>query len=239
MNLILQNGLHKGYATYWNAYNQEVYSNGAIEMGAIKFGDEKISVDNSIVDSSTYTDSNEPSFLLVTYDEKEEYGEKIIEILGEPLYRLYEENVFTPYATNTWNNDFYIYVYDHDIIQQIADDFVDNELTTKDMLYNADCTTTDDGIEMKPSGVVRGPCSAIEKGTYTVEFMVDNISETSCFIQSYAHADSLTYTLIDSGDDYMTYEMVIDDYIDDIQFYTVNETSNSILWKKILVNKEK
>lgn len=240
-NYLLQTGAKKGYGSYLNAYVQEIYSDGELEMGAIKFLDDKIAIYTNTVDSSTYIDSGDNTFLLLTSEENEKYRDLMLQTLGEPIKSFYMEDVYLPVQTDSVYIDYYIYLYDHDIIQNIADFFIDGELTVKDMMYNGACALNEDGdkITITNGGIVHGPYCSIEKGIYEVTFVGDNIQYSDCYAYSESHPDSYSYELEEKEDGNMKFELNIGDYIDDIQFYTINQTDNDVVWEKVIVNKIK
>ncbi len=95
-------GLEKGYATYWNAYNNEVYSDMKIEFGAVNLVSGEISPFYWLVDSDVYEDDSKETFLMLTTAEKESLDFNIISTFGMPIEELNY-------------GDYNILVFDHDI----------------------------------------------------------------------------------------------------------------------------
>lgn len=95
-------GLKKGYATYWNAYNNEVYSDMEVKFGAINIVVGGISPFYWLVDSEVYEVDNTETFLMLTNAEKESLDFNIISTFGVPVEELNY-------------GDYNIWVFDHDI----------------------------------------------------------------------------------------------------------------------------
>ena len=97
-------GCKKGYATYWNAYSNEIYCDLNIRFGGIKFDGNKITPHYWLVDSDVFNYSNnEPSFLLLDCNQMDYTKDNNIEkIYGKP-------NRILTYLGYT------IYVFDYDI----------------------------------------------------------------------------------------------------------------------------
>lgn len=104
--ILLESGLTKGYATYWNAYENEVYSDLQIKMGAISIKKDLMLPYKWLVDSEIFIPEDMNTFLLLSEEENQMMARNLEDIFGEPLYSF-------------MNKEMYIYVYDHDIIKDI------------------------------------------------------------------------------------------------------------------------
>lgn len=167
----------KGYATYWNAYTNEVYSNLDIRFGAVNFEGNELTPFYWLVDSDVYDyTENKPSFLLL--DEKETgyaASESFQRIFGKPGKILTYEN-------------YTAFLFDYDIAQvfkgneswskvlsgKMLDEFA--EITTRDINFIDEISFIDEKgfLVSKSSGVLAyGPYSQITKGRYCVKVLYD------------------------------------------------------------------
>ncbi|MCI8891516.1 MAG: hypothetical protein HFH34_09275 [Eubacterium sp.] len=97
---------YKGYATFWNAYVYEIYSNLKLRFAAVDYPD---GVHNGtakrwLVDTEKYIVENTGSFLLLSEKENEILGEKL-----EEVYGITEERFVL--------NKMYVYVWNYDIAE--------------------------------------------------------------------------------------------------------------------------
>lgn len=103
--VLIDKNISKGYATYWNAYNNQLYSDMQITYGGINLFDNQIQSYKWLVDSEVFEPVQGDSFLLLTKEEDQQYKETVEKILGE-----YKERLKI--------NDRIIYIYDYDIVQK-------------------------------------------------------------------------------------------------------------------------
>lgn len=87
---LVEQGITKGYASYWNAYSTQLYSDLQLQMGGILVSPENISCYRCLVDSQVFEPQDSPSFLLLTQDEYSTL-ENVLPTFGEPCNR-YELN---------------------------------------------------------------------------------------------------------------------------------------------------
>lgn len=99
-------GLEKGYATYWNAYTNEVYSDLQLRMGGIYVNKRGISLHKWLVDQDIYQIEETNTFLLLSAKENKVISRKLPDLYGNPVQKFMLD-------------DMYIYVFDHDIIENI------------------------------------------------------------------------------------------------------------------------
>ncbi|MCI6913971.1 MAG: hypothetical protein MR799_00560 [Lachnospiraceae bacterium] len=104
--VLVQHGLHKGYASYWNAYNTEIYSDMQLEM--VSFGAEVPAYPVNgefrwLVDNNRFNDDKTKTFLMLTEEENELLENQISTTFGNP------SEIFTI-------NNKYVYVWDYDIV---------------------------------------------------------------------------------------------------------------------------
>lgn len=99
---LMSRGLTKGYASYWNAYNNEIYSDLGIKYGGIQIYPEGMLPFYWLVDSDTFTPEDKKTFLMLSEEEKAVINDKLFEICGNPI----DEFVL---------NNMHVFVFDHDI----------------------------------------------------------------------------------------------------------------------------
>ncbi len=101
-----EHGLYKGYASYWNSYKYDVYSDFELNINALVIEQNKIEIFPWLVDYENYQTSNEPTFLMLNSYENGINGEYLQGWFGDPI-EVFELQGYV------------VYVYDYDIIQNI------------------------------------------------------------------------------------------------------------------------
>lgn len=81
---LINKGLRKGYASYWNAYTNEVYSDLQLQIGGINVYENSIAPYYWLVDSEVFQVEDESTFLLLSQEEKDTLGGNISGLFGEP-----------------------------------------------------------------------------------------------------------------------------------------------------------
>lgn len=102
---LLEHGLTKGYATYWNAYCNEVYSDFRISFGGINLTESGIEPHLWLVDSDVYKKEDTHTFLLLTSVENDWYIARGQYFFEKPI-------------DSFIINDMYVHVFDYDIIPE-------------------------------------------------------------------------------------------------------------------------
>ena len=95
----------KGYATYWNAYCNEVYSDFRISFGGINLTESGIEPHLWLVDSDVYKKEDTHTFLLLTSVENDWYIARGQYFFEKPI-------------DSFIINDMYVHVFDYDIIPE-------------------------------------------------------------------------------------------------------------------------
>lgn len=106
---LIEHNLYYGYATYWNAYTNVIYSNFEVQIGGINIDANGISPYGWLVSEEWLNPENdyEETFLLLSGDEERIVKDSSIEdVLGKPY------KVFDIDQTN-----YVVYVYDYNIMQ--------------------------------------------------------------------------------------------------------------------------
>lgn len=100
-------GLNKGYATYWNAYNNQIYSDSHIIFGGIYLQEDAVTPMLWLVDGKVFEKEEKNSFLLLTQSENENLSKEVSSKI--------HDNAIDIYA----NDKYVVYIYDYDIKGQI------------------------------------------------------------------------------------------------------------------------
>lgn len=101
---IEERGLTKGYATYWNAYANELYSDMRISFGAVEFIEETIEPYDWLVDNKVYEKTDGESFLMLTDYEIENENQAAVEKVKECCIDQFRVG-----------DEYTVYVFDYDI----------------------------------------------------------------------------------------------------------------------------
>lgn len=102
-NFLKENNLTKGYATYWNAYETQIYSNSEVELGGIEIDKDGLTPFYWLVDDSVYEPVDSNTFLLLTAEEHDALKFNLVSKFGAPIQELR-------------CGDSYIIVFNYDIV---------------------------------------------------------------------------------------------------------------------------
>lgn len=104
---LIDRGLEKGYASYWNAYTNEVYSDLKVKYAGVSLSETAIASYKWLVDNDAYEDEQRNTFLLLDEAENQQLQSSIDKICGVPI-------------DNFVLNGMYVYVFDHDLARDIC-----------------------------------------------------------------------------------------------------------------------
>lgn len=217
---LMDMGLTKGYASYWHAYNNEIYADLGIEYGAIEFDNGKIYEYDWLVDSNIYKPQGERTFLIL-----EPFEEQLIAFDLQERFGQIQDS-FSQDGLN-------IYVFDHDI----ASYFYHKGIYEALELLNMNNVTYEDGnYIIYPGGIVFGPADTIKKGRYRVLFLGDNMTEADCDIYSNTALYAISYKELSKDDNTIETDVTITEDINDIEFRMFNRTDNqTITLEKVII----
>ncbi len=223
---LIERNLDKGYATYWNAYKNEVFSDLSIRYGGINIiNDRKIVPFMWLVDADVFIPGNKPTFLLLDEKENITLSESIPLIFGEPEEMVYESGQ-------------YVYIFDHDIAFNMYS-LADGVLKPIE-LYTNDVVIIENGECILPSGAcVYGPYERLGAGEYEVTFSGDHLDQAYCDVQSVRSPEALSYSeTVRSGEE-VVYDLILTEDVNDIEFRTFNRDSETpIILKQIEIRKK-
>lgn len=202
---LLDRGMTKGYASYWNAYKNEVYSDLQIRFGAISIGENTISPFKWLVDNQAFAPEDTDTFLLLTDEE----NQQIIENL---------ENLIAQAVDYFVVNKMHVYIFDFDIAEEFSNGLEDGILRSHEMLYTENVVLTEKGMETPSNGAVFGPYTTIEQGEYTVVFEGSDLTNCTFDACSGRSPDAVSYEVISAADTEYTMQVVILEPVSDIEF---------------------
>lgn len=160
-NIIKSHNVNKGYAQFWNAYENSVYSNFDISYGAVNFYDVRLEAYPWLVDSNVFRPEDKNTFLIMTEEELELVGPNLEIICGTPLESFLLD-------------DKWIYIFDHDIAADFRNDFEDGILKPNEIRTEGTVEVTHDNVTI----IGDGSCFAyilFEPGEYEIKFVGENM----------------------------------------------------------------
>ncbi len=104
--ILIDHNLTKGYASFWNAYTNMIYSDLKLEMGGVLVREESITPFRWLVDADIFEAEDTSTFLLLSEEEKELISSNINDWFGSSVEEFVLDNM-------------YVYVYDYDIVSNI------------------------------------------------------------------------------------------------------------------------
>lgn len=105
-NVILEHNLNKGYATYWNAYTNEVYSNLQVRFGGLQIDDGAVKSFDWLVDGDVFEPQDGiNTFIALTYEE----------IQTVPDIAVQFGNLIDEFDVG----ELHVFVYDYDIAEKL------------------------------------------------------------------------------------------------------------------------
>ncbi|MBQ9537640.1 MAG: hypothetical protein IJU95_00070 [Treponema sp.] len=179
---LLATGAHKGYASFWNAYKNEVYSDLAIRFGAIYFERDRIEPNLCLVDSTVFDfTSNEPTFLLLSDDQlhyvqkdsfKEEYGapKQILPLGGLTAY-IYDYDIGRNFRKTGMISRLFL--------QEPSDKGL--FIPTTELCLGTDTKLTEDGYPISSGKqlLTYGPYVSASPGSYEIKVLYEFIGNDS------------------------------------------------------------
>ena len=208
---LINNNLHEGYATFWNASSVTVISGNDVKIRAISSDDQRMSMFNWFCKDEWYKE--EAHFVVV--GEGDIYGvtpKNIEKLLGTP-----DRIIVIPEITED------IYVYDKDISAYLFDGLHDGKITPTEW-YGTEPISSDNPNErvISPTGVLWGPYSQADEGTYTITFYGKDLDGLEFDIFSNEKGAISTPTAFDSDTYTTTVTLPCD--VDDLEVRIFNNT---------------
>lgn len=220
---LVDKGITKGYATYWNAYTNEAYSENKISFGAIKPSERKLEKYYWLVDDSAFEKKEGKSCVILTRKENKLYGDAVYIQCGEPSDDFIYKNayVYDFYKDRYYRTDLVVYIFDEDVSDTLSDGLRDGVAYVKDMDFNYHGEKTEDAIYFGSGGLIRGPYSSIEPGNYHVIVEGANLYLCDFDIVSQENQDGIEYTEPISSNR-IECDLTISKPLDDLEFRIYN-----------------
>ena len=76
--------------------------------------------------------------------------------------------------------------------------------------------------------MIHGPYKKIAPGKYTVVYNGRNLGDCGVDVKSEISPDSIEYNIISQDDKEIKLELTIANYVEDIQFYLINDNADSV-----------
>lgn len=241
---LLERGLTKGYASFWNAFSTEVYSDGQIEFAEAHINEGKIVSSYWLVDNSRFEIIDGPTFLMLSEDEYETFGESILGTFGEEKEMFIIEDAYMYAESNSGNGfdytNLYVMVFDYDIGSNILNGIHDGIITPNELFFNWYGTRLEDGsFVLSKDGIVQGPYSDIDSGEYLVTFEGANLAAATIGVRTSENEDNLLYLEgIGNTESSVTCKLYVSKRVENAEFIVVNSTDEEVILKDILVEKQ-
>ena len=235
-----EHGLTKGYGGFWTAYNNELYSNGELEIGAIRFGDDYFEVYSCLCDNNKFLDDSTQTFIIFTEEEYAQYSETALVLFGPTEQDWVIENVpvYNHYTYQWEDTNIYVWSWAYDIATRLNNGVLDGYLDISELIFNWMGTKTEDSIIMSEGGVVNGPFNTIYAGNYLVTINGDNIDSITYDIKSDTNSDALEYNEVSRTETAIVLNLNVKNSVDDFYFEIENNTSEIITFTGIDVVKQ-
>lgn len=218
--MITEHGLTKGYATYWNAYNNEIYSDFNISYGGIEITDRGFLKYLWLVDSDVFLPTAETSFLMLSEGENQGAMERIVNQFGPPAGEM------------EWNG-YHIYLFDYDIGSKLKEK---NRYTLDEFCVNEAVKREDEQLRITKGGIVFGPAVFIESGEYEACFIGDKLNVCGYDIHSNSAQSGIHFTEEYRSEHEIRVKLSIQYNIGDIELRTWNDSSEEeIILKDVYI----
>lgn len=238
---LIDNGITKAYATYWMGYTNELYSKGKLTVGGVDISQGSFKKQYSNCDDSAYYKKNGKSCLFLSEEEVAQLisslGDNFADrTVGEPVDVLTFEG---PYLQELYGTEkIYAYVYDEDICDKLTDGLRDGKLIPTEMDYNMVGSRTDESIYLTQGGMVHGPYARISPGSYLVNIEGKDIKNCKTDVVSFNNPDAIEFEVTSQTEDEITIDLEISNYVDDIQFYLINEEDITVEFHDIIIDEK-
>lgn len=218
--MITEHGLTKGYATYWNAYSNEIYSDFNISYGGIEITDRGFLKYYWLVDSDVFLPTAKTSFLMLSEGENQGTADRIVNQFGSPFGELERDG-------------YHVYLFDYDIGSKLKEK---NRYMLDEFYANEAVIREEEQLRIGEGGIVFGPAVFIESGEYEVCFVGDNLNSCGYDIHSNMAQNGICYTEEFKSEHEIRVRLSIQYNIGDIEFRTWNDSSDEeIILKDVYI----
>lgn len=168
-NELLKHGLSKGYSSYWNAYNNNLYSNYKLKISALAISEDTLEPYKWLNNISWFEENkNIKTFLLLTEEENKMILPKLEIRFGKPIDKFII-------------NKFHVYIFNYDIIKNIGtrDIVKDKRVPLWEMKYKGNVEFKDNSFFIRPGAVIFGPYAKLNRGNYTLVIHGENLDKAN------------------------------------------------------------
>lgn len=216
-----ENQLKNGYASFWNASSTTVLSNEEVNVRAILGQPGRMQMMNWFCKNSWYL---EPANFVVT-EENDMYGvteENIIQILGIPNKQID-------------CGKFQILVYDFDITGFLYNGLSDGVITASEWFGNENTTAQGHEKIVLQNGMLYGPYVGLKSGKYDAVLCGKNLQFAEYDIFSVTHGMIRERTQIDAINDYeFSFELL--NATSDFEIRIYNSNDEIVVIDKLIIN---
>ncbi|MCR5215697.1 MAG: hypothetical protein K6C69_02050 [Lachnospiraceae bacterium] len=230
---LVDRGVTKAYATYWNAYNNAVYSNLQIQYGALSLWGNKLSPYLWLVDSRVYyPQENQKSALILSVYEKGIHS-FLDEQWGEPV-EAYQRN------------GLYVYIYDHDLMYDIPNVFLDGYLGPCEMMggrkepENGPENGLENGLgkdrrvtEIAGGEILASMTFTLEPGAYEFAFQGQDFGDCEFRMMNVSEEDSYEFVEVSRSEREVRYHLTVRNVLIDCGFGVYNPGAEPVQLEKI------
>ena len=209
MQALVDDGLTKGYATYWNAYDNQVYSDLRIRFGAVNIGQAAIARFPWLVDGDVFAPSEGETFLLLNEPERQVLEPDIPAMFGAP------ERVLEVGGCH-------VYVFDHDIVTDFDRSGADGVLRPIEMNGNENVSREGGTLALAPGGSVESMPVALAAGEYLVTFEGEGLDGCALEIASPEKPGALAYSDPMQTDGGLEIRLSLSEKVKDLAFSVSN-----------------
>ena len=234
---LIDAGVTKIYGSYWNVHPIEVYSNGNIKSGTAQILGYSLRNILAQIDNDAYEKRDGRCALLLTEKEyNEQYALHGIDpaerLIGHPQQAFIVEDVGI-LGLMDGSERLIVYVYDEDIIDNFTDGLDDGVLTPRELEFNYGGVWEKDVIYLTHGGIIHGPYLGIAPGYYKVNYDGSNMSVCEVSVYSQQQEGDISFEVESVSDEKIVLDLEIKHYINDIQFYVMNNTEAKAEFYKI------
>ena len=219
-DFLSEQGLHYGYATFWNAGKNTVLSNGTVQINAVTVGTNMVTPYRSLSSEDWYDPGyfEGRTFLMLTEDEAAVFASN-----GYDYTNLYTPETVLNYSPYT------ILVYDHNISRNNFNDLLSGEanLVEKAACSDATMRQANGDIIIQEGQIMYGPYMPLNAGEYNLVVDISLVSPVDLTITA-ADAGGVPLGICDLTPDKKKFQFKLEEYHSQIEFVIRNQTSQTI-----------
>jgi len=240
-DVLEDHGLTKGYATFWNAYANQLYSDDKVRIGGITVEQNRLQEYWWLVDNSIYEPEETQSFIMLTDEELAgEYNyETILYGYEQPIDEfIIEDALCYNDVRGEYRTNLNVYVYADDYAKYLVNGSNDGVVEPKEMFFNGMGTIDDSQVALTNGGLIFGPYSSLDKGEYIVSYNGGGLSNCEVEILSENNPGDYSYEVVSTSDTVITAKLTVTSRVEGIQYRISNNTDELAIVLNITVDRE-